>query len=253
MLSKKYLLNIGIFPNYKRLSYKLNLRDKAKEERVVFDRLFPSEKLPGLDKFRNFYQQWQRDFLRYNIPIRQDSSNSVYNYIKVDFNKLSGKLEFPVEKIEYADICAIDLGADNNLFDVYYANLDVNWQKEPLSVSAILNKDEIGYLKEFDIDLNAFISLGKDSAVFNTIYPINYESNPLPEKPMLSMGMESFPFYSENNTMIFRLPQDLKVVIRNWFINEKGIPYKVDSWCIKPDKNGNYKAEFYYNEPESYL
>lgn len=252
-LSKKYLLSIGLFPNYKRLFYKLNLRDKAKEEKVVFDRLFPREELPGLNKYKNFYQLWQGDFLRYNKPSRQDSASPLYSYVKIDFEKLVDKSDFPIEKVEYADICAIDLEFENNLFDVYYAGLNVSWQEEMLPVSIILSKDETGYLKELDIDLNAFISLGRDSEGFDSIYPINFKANPSLAKPIPSMGMNSFPLYSENNTMIFRLPRDLKVVIRNWFINEKGIPYKVDSWCIKPDKKGNYKAEFYYNEPESYL
>lgn len=252
-LSKGYLLNVGLLPGYKRLSYKLNLEDKAKEEMIVFNRLFFRGELPGLNKFKNFYQLWQGDFLRYNKPYRQDSASPLYSYVKIDFEKLGTRLEFLVEKVEYTDICAIDLESDNNLFDVYYADLKVSWQEEVLPVSVILNKDETGYLKELDIDLNAFIILGRDSGVFDSIYPINFKANPLPERPMLSMGMESFPLYSEKNTMIFHLPRDLKVVIRNWFINEKGMPYKVDSWCIKPDKSGNYKAEFFYNEPEGYL
>ncbi len=252
-LSKRYLSNAGIFPGYKRLFYKIDLPNKAREERVVFSRLFSGKTLPGYAKFNNFYRKWGRDFQGSGLAYPQIPQHAVYDFVKIDFARLGSALSFPVEKVDYADICAIDLEAVNGLFDVYYSGLRINWQEEMLPVSVILNRDETDFLKELDIDLNAFMSFGSSEGAFEKIFPINFQSDPSLSSLMPGMGMNSFPLYSENNTMIFRVPRGVKIVIKNWFVNEKGVPYKVDSWCVRADGRGNYKAEFFYDEPEVYL
>jgi len=228
-LTRDFLLKAGVFPDYTRLFNKLDLKEKRAEEGIIFKKIFgdrgPQPK--GL------------------------SAN--YNYIQVDFDKLVAQSGNAVKKVSYSDICAIDLKAEDKLFDVYYAGLKVGWQDELLPACVILRKDEIGSLGELFIELNAFVGMEKDETGCDIVYPVNAVDAKRSGKVISGKGMGSFPLYSENNIMVFRVPDDLKIVIRNWFINEKGVPYKVDGWCISPDKRGNYKAEFYYNEPESYL
>lgn len=244
-LSKRFLLNINLFPNYHRLFMKTNLRDKAQEEQIVLERLFPKDNPPNYSKFKEFYSKWTGllSAERKKYPAKGPVG---YSYLKIDFERLARNPDTCVTKIKYSDLCSIDLSEKDNLFDVYYGSLNVGWQKERLGVCVILRKDELGLLKRMYIDLNAFMSEGKNEDGFEVIYPFSKERKP-------ASGMNTFPLFSEDNTMIFKVPDDLSIVVRNWFINENGSPYKVDSWLIKADKNGNYKSDFFYNEPESYL
>jgi hypothetical protein len=251
-LTEKFLLDISILPNYKRLFTKLDLKRKACEEKIVFDRLFPKDGLPGFIKFKNFYSEWKQFFLK-DVRRSQRDSVSGYSYLKIDFCKLVNNLSGSVEKINYSDMPSIDLKTKDALFDVYYTDLKVDWQTEILPVCLILRREEIEYLKELNIDLNAFVSFGKDDTGFDTIYPVNFKVKPFLNEYGHKGGMGSFPLISENNTLVLYVPDDLKIVIRNWFINDNGSSYKIDSWCIKQDNKGNYGIKFFYNEPESYL
>jgi hypothetical protein len=51
----------------------------------------------------------------------------------------------------------------------------------------------------------------------------------------------------------FRLPKDLLVEVRYWVVSGvNGTPHRVDSWRIALDDKGCPRAEFFYQEPESY-
>jgi hypothetical protein len=66
--------------------------------------------------------------------------------------------------------------------------------------------------------------------------------------------MISFPLLQERGILTFRIPKDVRIVIKNWFINgENGVPFKLDSWLAQRKITGRYRTEFFYNEPESYL
>lgn len=91
------------------------------------------------------------------------------------------------------------------------------------------------------------------NGVGEVVNSLHFKADPDPKAAGFYKGTVSFALFSDNNTMVFRIPHGLKMIVRNWFINESGIPYKVDGWCIEPDSKGAYKASFYYNEPESYL
>jgi len=155
---------------------------------------------------------------------------------------------------EDADIASIDLGNEDGLFDVYYAALSVPWQEEILPVCVLLDKDNVKYLKELTVELNAFISFGKEDTGFDIINSINFQTNPALSGSAYRTAMKSFPLYEEANKMTFKVPKDTQIIIRNWLVNgENGTPYKLDSWSIKKGRNGQYQASFVYNEPESYL
>ena len=251
-LVRNSLSGVGIFPNYGRLFDKLDLKNKKLEEGILIRKLFAEGGLLDSGKSKGINQK-----LRKGHPLKENarspSLSGNYQYIQIDFEKLAAQPGNAVKKSEYSDICAIDLETKANLFDVYYAELNVSWQDQMLPVCVIMRREEIEGLKELYIDLNAFAGLEKDETGFDIVYPVNMMAARRFGKSGFGAGMSSFPLFSEKNTMIFKIPSDLNIIIRNWFINEKGLPYKVDSWRIKPDKSGNYKAEFFYNEPESYL
>ncbi len=195
--------------------------------------------------FKNKLKQLSKDK---NNPLKD------YVYLKIDFEKLATDLNNAVEVVNEQDLVAIDLGKKDELFNVYYADLNVTWQENKLPVCIMPDNDNIAYLKELSIELNAFISLGKDEDGFDIVNSINYKLNPQLMQTGYQTGMKSFPLYEEANKMIFKAPKGIKIIIKNWFINgENGVPYKLDSWCVSQYKKGNYKAEFFYNEPESYL
>lgn len=231
---------------------KLNLKNKRAEEGIIFKNIFAKGGLLNSGKFKDIYREWVEQY-PFNDKRSPISLSKNYNYIKIDFEKLAIEPVNAIKKVGYSDICAINFEAKDNLFDVYYAGLNVSWQEQMLPVCVFLRKEEIECLGKLYIDLNAFIGLNKDQTGFDLVYPVSIEAAGGLKKTVLGEEIESFPLFSEQNAMIFKIPQDLRIVIRNWFINEKGVPYKVDSWCIKTDEKGNYKAEFYYNEPESYL
>ncbi|MFH1045351.1 MAG: hypothetical protein V1727_00115 [Candidatus Omnitrophota bacterium] len=251
-LARGFLSGVEISPNYRRLFDKLNLKNKRAEEGIIFKNIFAKGGLLNSGKFKDIYREWVEQY-PFNDKRSPISLSKNYNYIKIDFEKLAIEPVNAIKKVGYSDICAINFEAKDNLFDVYYAGLNVSWQEQMLPVCVFLRKEEIECLGKLYIDLNAFIGLNKDQTGFDLVYPVSIEAAGGLKKTVLGEEIESFPLFSEQNAMIFKIPQDLRIVIRNWFINEKGVPYKVDSWCIKTDEKGNYKAEFYYNEPESYL
>jgi hypothetical protein len=249
-LIRSNLSAIKIFPNYARLQDKAFLLRKHREERVIFENLFTQGALPNFDKFKGFYAQWKRYFIEspQELPAAKSAD---YVYLKIDFDKLVTAQAAAVEELDYVAIPAIDLES-GSLFDNYYAGLSVSWQKEKLPVSIMLREDEVKYLKELNIDLNAFASFGKDKFGFNIINSINFISPSL-IKAAYQTGARACPLSTENNAIILRLPEDCRIIIKNWFINEQGSPYKVDGWLIRRKGGNRYKAEFFYNEPESYL
>lgn len=254
-LQKDFLLNIGILPNYKRLYLKLDLRKKKIEEGIIFDELFPKGKLPYFDKFKSFYSDWQEYFL--NNKINKNGylgiSQENYRYIKVDFEKLVKNPANAVEIAAQPDFCSIDLMRKKELSGVFYSELQVPWQNMPLPVCVMIKEEEINYLNELNIDLNLYTSFGKNKAGLYIVNSIHYKSTPDLRVSGFNTGMDSLPLFSKENSLVLRIPDNLRIVIRNWFMNESGIPYKVDSWCIEPDGKGLYKITFYYHEPESYL
>lgn len=252
-LEKRFLLKIGVFPDYRRLCAKLDFRKKKVEEGLIFAEIFPNTGLPEFDKYKNFYSGWREYFFNNkNKEYRQYFQPNFVN-IKIDFEKLVTNPDNAVERMEQADICSIDLTKKGSLSGVYYSDLSVSWQKELLPVYIALNKKEIKYLNELNIDLNTFTSFGKNEQGLDVVNSLHFKANPNFRGVGFYKGKASFALFSDNNTMVFRIPRGLKIIVRNWFINESGIPYKVDSWSIEPDSKGAYKVSFYYQEPESYL
>lgn len=251
---KKILSPVSVFPDYRRLCVKDDLRRKLTEERLVFGRLFPDKDLPRFDTFKDFYLDWHAYFSgRKDVKVHAKAVSSSYAYIEIDFDKLVTDLAHAVKRVESSALCAIDFSKEEGLFDLYYADLSPSWQIQPLPVSVTVHDEEIKHLNELNIDLNAFVSFGKDEAGFDRINAINFKNSLNLKKIALDSAMDSFPLIAENNRIIFCLPKDLKIIIRDWFINEKGSPYKVDGWVVKADADGVYRAKFFYNEPESYL
>lgn len=251
---KKAVSRVSFFPDYKRLMVKNDLKRKSVEEELILARLFPKGGLPSYDKFEDFYSGWRQYFAPAAGTGGHDKlASDPFVYIEIDFEGLVTDLANAIRRIDYSDLCAVDLSKKEGLFDVYYADLNVSWQKQPLTTTVILRNDEIKSLKELNIDLNAFASFAKDTAGFDAINAINLKNGPVSRKTAIESAMGTFPLISENNKIIFCVPKDMNIIIRNWFVNEKGSPYKVDGWSVKAGKNGAYKAEFFYNEPESYL
>ncbi len=259
LLSKDFLLRAGIFPNYARLLHKVDIKRKRTEEKLAFRKIFLHSELPNAQKFNLFYTNWKEYFLNpkcpyATLPAARNTPADNYAYLEVDFARLAKEPHLAVKVLKTADIAAIDLGKEEGLFDVYYATLSVPWQKNSLPACILLDTETIKYLKELNIELNAFISFGKDDTGFDIVNSLNFQANPALSEGALRTGMRSFPLYEEANKMVFRVPEGLEITIKNWMINgENGTPYKLDSWRIKKDRRGKYQASFFYNEPESYL
>jgi len=255
-LLKKSLSNVGVFPNYRRLFTKLKLGRKVKEERSTFSNLFPKADLPGSDKFNTFYKQWGKYFIK-NLNDKNATLTSNPNdfvYLKINFDKLILDMHNAVTQLPSVEMVSLDLSNPEQLSDTFYAQIKVSWQNNDLPVCLMLNNDNLDVFKELVINLNAFISVGKDDLGLDIVNAVNFALNPGLRKYGYNSGMTSFPLYEEDRSLIFKVPKDTKIIIKNWFINgQNGIPFKVDSWGIERSFNGRYGIKFYYNEPESYL
>ena len=255
-LAKNYLLNAGFLPNYKRLFLKLDLRRKRIDEAITLGNLFPESNLPNFKKFIQFYEHWKTELTADKRILHGNflENRKDYVYLKINFDKLAKYGQEAAKQLESADMISLDLSAKEQLSDVFYAQFYVSWQKNMLPICVIVNKDTICNLKELTIDLNSFVSLGKDEIGCDIINSINFTVNKSLKEYGYKTGMKSFPLFEENKSLILKIPINTKIIIKNWFINkENGVAFKVDCWLIKRDSGGNFKTLFVYNEPESYL
>jgi hypothetical protein len=255
-LVRSTLLRAGLLPDYKRLFLKLDLKRKSTEEALTQGILLSESKLPNPYTFEKFYAIWKTELFKTPkiLPLASVANAKDYKYIRIDFDKLANNTQQAVTQIASSDIVSLDLSSKSQLSEVFYAQFDVAWQKNTLPVCVILNHEAIDALKELTVDLNAFVSLGKDELGCDIVNSINFTLSPFLKEQGLKTGLRSFPLYEENKSLIVKIPADLKIIIKNWFINEEnGVPFKVDSWLIKRDSKSNWKVFFFYNEPESYL
>ncbi|MDD5560780.1 MAG: hypothetical protein PHT50_01410 [Candidatus Omnitrophica bacterium] len=255
-LAKNFLLHAGFFPDYARLFQKLDIKRKRVEEGIVAANLFSPSVLPNVQRLNKFYSQWERDFFNKESKIIIPSTGKPedYVYVKINFDKLAKSMDAAVTRIGSVDMVSLDLSSKEQLADVFYAQFDTKWQENVLPICIILKNKAIGNFKELTIDLNAFISLGKDDLGCDVVNSMNFSLDPALRQEGYKTGMQTFPLYAEGKSLIFKIPQDMKIIIKNWFINqENGVPFKVDSWLIKRGSRGEFKTTFFYNEPESYL
>jgi len=252
-LAKNSLLKTGILPNYKRLFLKLDLKRKRMEEELALNRFLLESSLPNSEKF---YAEWGQNVFnpkKMHFVLAPENTQN-YKFIRINFDKLARDSHSAIEQLENVDIVSLDLSGEEQLSDVFYTQFEVSWQDNILPVCVILNKDTTDNLKELTIDLNAFVSLGIDDLGCDIVNSINFTLNQNLRQEGYRGGMKSFPLYEENKSLVFKVPCDMKIIIKNWFINEDdGVPFKVDSWLINHDAKGNFKVSFFYNEPESYL
>jgi hypothetical protein len=254
-LTKNTLLRISPLPNYRRLCQKLDFKLKGFEEEAALRNVFAADPESENSKFSLFYSDWKRGLNLSKKPARARLQNDIgeYVYIKLDLNKLAGDFSDCAEEIPPLDIVSLDLGKER-LSDVFYAEVIVPWQKNPVPVCIMLNNGYLDDLKELQIDLNAFISVGNFDIYQDIVNSINYSLNNTLRKEGKGTGMISFPLLQERGILTFRIPKDVRIVIKNWFINgENGVPFKLDSWLAQRKITGRYRTEFFYNEPESYL
>lgn len=248
---KKNISDISILPDYLRLSQKSNIKRKINEEKIILSNLFGDKKY-NPDIYGNFYREWEKEFIVKHTANQNSSEEFVT--IKIDFDKLTEINPAEAVSLDEEPSPIINFEKPGEIYDLYYEELSVRWQIEKLSVAIMPQKAEVVALKELSIDLNAFINTGGNEDGFATVNTIVYafkkEKGALP----LDSMMLGFPLFADGSTIKLRIPKDLKIIIKNWFVNgENAIPFKTDSWEIYISKKGELRIRFFYNEPESYL
>ncbi len=242
-------------PNYRRLFTKLDFTHKRKKEQLALNQLFPPHNLPRYTRFKEFYSQW--DVLgNHKCPFSSPGKDSKPRevYIKINFEKLCNDIQDAIRIIPHEELPAIDLVNREELYDLYYTDLEVTWQAESLPVCVFIDPKKIDYLKTCTIDLNAFSSSGNNSFGLDVVSPIRVHSPDSPRHSARQPALPAFPLLHQQQSIVIRIPDDMKVLIHNWFVNgEDGASYRRDSWCIQRDKGGEFSIHFFYGEPESYL
>jgi len=238
-------------PNYRRLAWKTYFTDKRREERSVAARLFPPAEAE-----RDRMYPWLAEWASRKKPAPDISPAEAEEYVNlaVDFEKLATDMDRAVSLTDGREDFFIDLENQEELLDIYYHAADVSWQTPPLPIVALIDNEELAATHRLRIELNALASTGQDEYGFEIINPIHFLLRPELRRAAGETGARGLPTLHRRPVLVFRLPKDLLVEVRYWVVSGvNGTPHRVDSWRIALDDKGCPRAEFFYQEPESYL
>jgi len=250
---KQVLNGFAVYPNYSRNHLKYDIVRKKNEEYLAMNRLFSKNNYAKKDIFRHFYSSWEASLFYKKIKQAHDD-NQHYLSLAIDFNKLISDLKNAVQIVDTVELYSMDLMQREDLFSVYYSGIDVSWQKNTLPICVIVDKEQYSLLRELYIECNAFKSYGTDNLGLDIINPIFSQPYVDSHPAMMNSGMSTFPLFEEEGIIYVRIPEDSKIIIRNWFIDgSDSTPYKIDGWIIEAGGDNTVSISFAYNEPESYL
>lgn len=242
-LMRKSLLDIPFFPNFKRLLLKNDLAYKNAVTEQAKRTFFMGGKRVAEDTYSAFYKTWDA----YLAADRQDVKEpQEWIDVCIDLTDLE-KIKSKQSSEENTTLFSIDLSQPESLFDTYYAEENVSIQDKDLTMTVFIDRADILERGVLYIDLNAFESIGKDELGLDKIVPISRFA-------LEQHAVESFPLFIKDKKVFLRLPRGMKIVLRNWFIDQSdATPKKIDGWSLEANSYDDLYMEFYYNEPESYL
>ncbi len=251
---------VGSLPDLSRLFHKADLARKDRADQFLANRLFGQHGSPALRA-----NPWVQEALpldELSPPPLWPQPGSWVN-LEIDFEKLVTDSENAVRITEQGGKAFADLHSEAETsrrlaeFGVtlaaYHKEVRVSWQEQPLPVTVLTNQQELTALGELYLDLNAWISLGKDDLEFQQVNVISYAVHGDPQGRGRSTAMAALPPRDEQPKVSLRVPRGTTVILRDWLVDgSKGIPHRIDSWSI--DTSGETaEVSFHCLEPESYL
>jgi len=135
----------------------------------------------------------------------------------------------------------------------WHKEVEVSWQTEDLPVTVLTEQSELAHLGELYVDLNAWISLGRDDLEFQQLNLITYALAPERRAQGRNSSMAALPPRDVEPTITLRVPRKTRIILRYWLVDgTKGTPHRIDSWSIETS-GANPTLAFHPLEPESYL
>jgi len=252
---------VGPLPSMDRLFQKADIGRKHRADQQLRHRLFGPDGAPSL-----LANPWVQEHLppAAQRPPEALTVAEAWIDLHVDLDKLASDPENAVSLSEAGDARAFaDLRTESETlarlaaFDValaaYHKEVEVSWQPQPLPVTVLTSQAELAVLGELYVDLNAWISLGKDDLEFQQVNVISYAVQRDPKGRGLATSMAALPPRDSEAAIRLRVPAGTTVIVRNWLVDgTKGVPHRIDSWSIETS-SGTAELAFHCLEPESYL
>ena len=240
----------GLFPDYARVDDKRDLGRKRRLERATMETLAGAMGRSELSEVGWFREAFETERAPGPAPTPGEPTLS----IEIDLERLVSDPDHALRAAAPDAQPFVDLSRPDTLLDVCHKEVPVSWQPQPLTVTTFPLRREVRALREVHLELDAFASLGRDLDGFERVAAIHMLRSKSPRTDRLRQGLRALPQADEEPRVVLRVPAGFRVVLRYWVIDgRKGTPFRVDSWRVVVDPEGQPRAEFRPCEPESYL
>jgi len=188
------------------------------------------------------------------LPEPLASAEAGWVDLRIDLERLVTEPDAAASLAEPGARPLVDFSDPDRLLDIHHMQAQVSWQPQPLGVTVLAQRPEIGVLNEVALDLNAFVSLGQDDIGFEQVNLVSFQVVPGRIEAGKASAMTALPWKEGASEVVIRIRDDARVIIRNWLVNTaESVPHRIDSWCIQLDDTGQPELRFHFGEPESYL
>ncbi|MCC6157730.1 MAG: hypothetical protein IT350_06720 [Deltaproteobacteria bacterium] len=237
------------WPRYAPLFDKLRWGRKRVESAIVAQTLLGKGASPRVAE-----HSWVRsefaDVLARPIPEMPFSGR--FRSLAVDLERLATDPANAVRVAEEGTEFFLDYIDEESVLDVYHKTVPVSWQPEPLTMTVLPGKPEFHALAELPIELNAFVSYGKDEVGFERVNLIHLGAQKRGQAAF-DTGLTALPQTDDRSVISVRIPAEVRVILRYWIVDSaKGTPHRIDAWAIEA-ADGKPEIRFFPLEPESYL
>ena len=251
---------IRSLPSVSRLFQKADLPRKARADHALLANQFGRDSRELLRS-----NPWvQRELLDdANAPLAPMPTSNDWVSVEIDLEELVGDRKHAVGWARDGERPFVDLSTESDSilriadFGVplaaWHKEVEVSWQPQTLPVTVLSGQSEPADLGEFYVDLNAWISLGRDDLEFQQINMISYANATQHREQGIRSSMKALPPRDNTARISLRVPRGMQIIVRNWLVDgSKGTPHRIDSWSI--DTVGiEPTLRFHPMEPESYL
>jgi len=251
---------VGSLPSVSRLFQKADLSRKSRSDQALLTSQFGQRGNPMLRA-----NPWvQRELIGTGVSdLAPLAASSEWVSVQIDIEKIVSEPDSAVTWSADNERSFVDLStqaaslARLASFGVdlaaWHKEVEVSWQNEVLPVTVFTAQSETASLGELYVDLNAWISLGRDDLEFQQLNVITYALAPERLAQGRSSSIAALPPRDAAPSITLRVPRGTHVILRNWLVDgSKGTPHRIDSWSV--DTSGTEPSlAFHPLEPESYL
>jgi hypothetical protein len=237
----------GPLPEYGHLADKLRWRHKGTKARMVLATMVAGQESPWVERWLD------EDDGVPPRPLGPPEGEEAWLDLAIDLELLVADPHAAVSVGPTKGRVMVDYSKPERVFDIHHKQVEVSWQAEPLPVTVLAQRPDIGVLRELYLDLNAFVSLEEDELGFQKVNLVQYALFPEQRERGLATAMTALPWMNPESVVRVRIPADMRVVVRNWLVNpSEAVPHRIDAWFVEVEDR-QPQVRFHFGEPESYL